>query len=242
MQAVLESHAKVGQGMNLLDWAMRPIATHKDEVTYTKWYAQPKLDGHRMCVIGGPKLVLTISKRGQQNVAEKPPGWNSKLAPGTTLDGELVSGYFYAFDILAHNNQDVTGHTHRGRMAILKKAIPKEDYYAQVKVYQDVPALWDAVQTTNAEGIVLKDPKSVYRPGASSAWRKVKNTKIVLALVKETSPNKAGVTAVLVDPRTDQNLGKVHTLRYVVPGDIVRVRYCQVYSNGILREAVILPS
>jgi ATP-dependent DNA ligase len=227
--------------MNLVGWAMLPISTHKEEIAVTKWYAQPKLDGHRMCVIGQESTVVTlISKGGHQTIAERPPGWISHLSPGTTLDGELVGEQFYAFDILARSHEDVTSQPHSERMKLLKRAIPKDDKHFCLGVYQNVPDLWASVQTVDAEGIVLKDPRGIYRAGASRSWRKVKNTKIMEAIVSMTAPNKTGITAVLIHPHTDKNLGKVHTGRPVKPGDIVRVRYCQVYADGRLREATII--
>jgi ATP-dependent DNA ligase len=242
MQAVPQSSGTAGDTVNYLDWAMFPVPTGKHEIDTTKWYAQPKLDGHRLLVVAqAPTVVLLVSKGGHQLLAEKPPGWHSHLAVGTTLDGELVSGYFYAFDILSHRIMDVTDKPHRERMTLLKKAIPKADHAACIGVYQNVPALWSSVQAANAEGLVLKDPRGIYRSGASRSWRKVKNTKVIKAFVASTTPNKAGVTAKLVHPETGKNLGKVHTTRFVNPGETVRVRYCQRYPDGRLREAVIIP-
>lgn len=224
-----------------MDWAMLPVEGQQEEILNTKWHAQPKLDGHRMCAIGkGTADVVLVTKRGQRTTVSRPPGWRGGLAVGTTLDGELVAGSYYAFDILGYKGEDVSSQTHQRRMALLKKSVPIFDKHFGLGTYEDVGYLWKSVLMVDAEGLVLKDPRSPYIVGPSSYWKKIKNTKTRDAIVSEAVPNKAGHTVMLVDPGTDKNLGKVHTTKPVLIGGIVRVRYCQTYPDGRLREAVIL--
>ncbi|GAV09317.1 hypothetical protein RvY_18881 [Ramazzottius varieornatus] len=99
-----------------------------------------------------------------------------------TLNGE--NGYqvcFVAFDCLFYNGKTVTGLPLTERLAILKDLFQVEEgrlYYATRKKVTTPEECYEYLNEAidrNEEGIILKQPSSVYKPNSRSAgWWKVK--------------------------------------------------------------------
>lgn len=101
---------------------------------------------------------------------------------------------FYAFDLLALEDQDVRGLPLEARKAVLARLVPKA---GPVRFADHVEgmgtALYRQIEALGMEGIMAKDRTSPYRAGRSDRWLKVR-TEIThdFVVVGYNPPEKAG--------------------------------------------------
>jgi ATP-dependent DNA ligase len=167
------------------------------------YIAEPKLDGQRAQVhVAGGRTVHVYSRPGRELLTLPGFAFLREVAwpvDSAILDGEAVAGdghegiqrLFEArhtagtpmavvlFDVLHLDGQDVMREPWRDRRKRLEDVVEGAALpgVAVVPVTEDAPALWDMwVHRGGGEGIVLKDPGSLYYAGQRSlAWLKVKN-------------------------------------------------------------------
>jgi bifunctional non-homologous end joining protein LigD len=167
-----------------------------------RYIAEPKLDGQRAQVhVHRGRTAHVYSRPGREILTHAGMAWLRELrwpVKSAVLDGEAVAGdghegiqsVFEArstagspmavvlFDVLEVGGQDVMREPWRARRKRL------EDLAADaplpgvtiVPTTDDIAGLWDLwVTKGGGEGIVLKEPGSLYHPGRRSpAWLKVK--------------------------------------------------------------------
>ncbi len=174
------------------------------------YIAEPKLDGQRAQVhVAGGRTVHVFSRPGRDLLGHPGMTWLKELAwpiDTAVLDGEAVAGDGHEgiqsvfaergkaggamavvlFDVLHLGRQDVMREPWRDRRKRLEDlvgaaALPNVTI---VPITEDIAGLWDVwVQQGRGEGIVLKEPGSLYYPGQRSpAWLKVK-AKLTLEVV-----------------------------------------------------------
>ncbi len=141
-----------------------------------------------------------FSRPGREMLRHPGLAWLRELRwpfPAAILDGEAVAGDgsegvqavfearnrpygamgFVAFDVLECDGLSVMPEpwtSRRKRLEDLLEAKPPPGI-CLVPVTEDAPALWERWVGQGGEGIVLKDPQSIYRPGVRSpAWLKLK--------------------------------------------------------------------
>jgi len=92
--------------------------------------------------------------------------------------------YFYAFDILGRNGEDLTDLQYTERKQVLKGLLSQPTENIQYLPHRfDLEEFFREVQQQEGEGIMLKAVQSLYEPGRSSSWLKVKNWRTMKACV-----------------------------------------------------------
>jgi len=162
-----------------------------------EWTYELKLDGYRLEVIRANGKTNLYSRR--ENLLNKKFPYIasalSSLPEGTIIDGELVALgadgrpnfnllqnfrsaedqiVYYAFDILAHDNRDLTTLPLSERRTILQSVLVPADHIAISEVSGQTGAqMLKFVQSHGLEGIVAKRADSVYQPGLRTGlWTK----------------------------------------------------------------------
>jgi bifunctional non-homologous end joining protein LigD len=160
--------ARTGQAAQLLNAIEEPQveALILDETVV----AQQKLDGVRILAHVKTTGVIATNRAGQ--VTEIPEAVVAAIAEapeGSVLDGELVGGEYWLFDLLQHGTEDLRPLGYRDRYAELDalagelagpvKLVPSAWTKAEKK------ALFERLRKAKAEGIVFKRGDAAYKPG-----------------------------------------------------------------------------
>jgi hypothetical protein len=190
------------------------------------WAFEPKWDGFRALVASGDRFRVR-SRRGWDMTPLLPEF--EALPPGLVLDGELVAFrerrphfplvcrrlverdasvplVFVAFDLLAHDGESLLSRTLLERRALLEALELGPGPWCLSPVYDDGPALFQAVCGHGLEGVVCKPLTSRYLPG-ERGWLKVKNRlayqaiRNVAAARALAAPGQKPVFALLYDER-----------------------------------------
>src|SRR5262245_15175513 len=176
-----------------------------------RYVAEPKLDGQRAQVyVRDHRTIHVFSRPGRELLRHTGMTWLQAVrwpVADAILDGEAVVGEgsegiqavfearnradgamaFAAFDLLAFDGREVMAEPWTSRRKRLEDLLAgdRPAGVCLVPVTDDAPALWEAWVGMGGEGIVLKDRRSIYRPGLRSpAWLKLKpKPKLVLEVV-----------------------------------------------------------
>jgi bifunctional non-homologous end joining protein LigD len=162
-----------------------------------EWTYELKLDGYRLEVVRAGTETRLYSRR-ENLLNEKFPYIASalqSLPQGTVIDGELVAIgadgkpnfnllqnfrsaeaqiVYYAFDILFHNDHDLTMRPLAERREILRSVLTPADHVAISEVSdQTASQMLKFVRTHGLEGIIAKRSDSIYQPGLRTGlWSK----------------------------------------------------------------------
>jgi bifunctional non-homologous end joining protein LigD len=167
------------------------------------WDYEIKFDGWRALILKGGREVH-LRSRNDNDLAAKFPSLVSAAAAlpaaSAVIDGEiaalddkgrtsfqLLQGYdmgqerppvfYYAFDILQLDGRDLTDLPLTERRAILAKLLTgvHGDIKLSETLGQDAPRLLKKARAVGLEGLIGKDPRSLYEIGRrSGAWIKLK--------------------------------------------------------------------
>ena len=99
---------------------------------------------------------------------------------------------YMLFDLLRLDGHDLTGMPLKERRTLLEEVVSGLDAPVQVPpVFDDVDAALAASREFGLEGVVVKDPRSRYRPGQRSpSWLKLKHTRMQEAVIVGVRPGK----------------------------------------------------
>jgi ATP-dependent DNA ligase len=173
------------------------------------WIAEPKVDGIRITLRNRDGAVLAWSRPGpgrpDGKVRQLPAQVTRAVAslPDGVYDGELaVPGraswdaaaldqdfekVFFAFDVLELLGQDAMRHRWSDRRQMLELAMSASSS-PHARIVPVVPCTdeqYDLELETGGEGLMVKHPDSVYRPGArTKQWLKVKPTERAVLFVE----------------------------------------------------------
>lgn len=187
---------------------------------------------------GKPSFELAHRRDAQQSLARV-----RHLAAATPAT-------FMPFDVLALGDVDV-----RARPYLERRGLLEDVWEGPLPVSStDGATLWDFVRQEGLEGLVAKNPASAYRPGRQRAWRKVKSTHRLTAIVGGLSPGVNGPIAslqlYLIDPtgamrfigQCGSGLSAAQLSRFAVRDlqrpTVVEVEYLEVSRAGMLRMPV----
>lgn len=142
------------------------------------WVFEMKWDGIRgIATIEGGEVMLQ-SRSGKTDLTERYPVIIGELAQldDCVLDGELVDGKYFVFDLLSHEGNAVTHLPLMERRAILETAFPPTVFFIGVSpAFDDGLALLSHVTENGLEGLVAKRRNSTYiEGGRGPEWIKVK--------------------------------------------------------------------
>ena len=173
------------------------------------YIAEPKLDGQRAQLhIHRHKAVACYSRRGLDLLEHAGMAWLRDIVwpfESAIFDGEACAGdghegiqavfaerkrpggdmSLVLFDVLHLHRKSVMREPWRDRRKRFEDLLANRELprIAVVPVTDDAPTLYETWIGMGGEGIVLKDPASLYRPGErSSAWFKLK-PKLTLQVV-----------------------------------------------------------
>ncbi len=188
------------------------------------WTFEIKFDGYRCLAVKNRDDVTLFSRNGKNlnarfpNVAEA----LQKLPGDFTLDGEIVAlddegrpsfqllqnslgrplpVYYYAFDLLHREGDDLLGQTLGKRREQLQKLLRKTRDPLRLSPLLDAPAgqVLDAVAKLGLEGVVGKRGGSVYEAGErSGAWIKQRVERGQEFVIGGYVPGTHGVDRLLV--------------------------------------------
>lgn len=244
-----------------------------DFINSDQWVFEQKLDGHRLllCSPGGDFPPVAMTRNGTPYTRKLPQGLVDFRFPQDTkphswiLDGELVDGQFWVFDIPA-SPQTGTGETLRWRRDYLELFVngmksPAIKLVPHANTKAKKIALAEVALKENYEGLVIKKARSTYQPGRSDAWLKLKFVTtaecVVLAVrddgkesvrlgmygpsVGAFSPKGAIATKdrIMHDVGRASLIGKEKHGKINV-GDVVEVRYLYAGAGNRLYQPTIL--
>lgn len=213
------------------------------------WLHEIKFDGYRMiCRIDGKELKF-ISRNQQdwtQRLSQLVPPAQELPVKQAILDGEVVALkpdgtsdfqtlqnafekkgaaklYYYVFDLLHLNGQDLRNVPLEERKQILAKLVEPLGQHGPIRYTDHIvgngPAFYKEAERLHLEGIICKRRTGVFLPGRSGEWLKVKcihTEEFVIGGFTEASGSRNGFGALLVgyhEPGADQLVyaGKVGT-------------------------------
>lgn len=237
------------------------------------WVFEQKLDGHRLllCSPGGDFPPVAMTRNGTPYTRKLPQGLIDFRFPEDThphkwiLDGELVDGQFWVFDMPVSAFYG-DGETLKWRRNYLEKFVsmfgtPAIKLVPHANTTEAKIRLAEIALKQNYEGLVIKKSSSKYMPGRSDAWLKLKFVTtaecVVLAVrddgkesvrlgmygpsVGAFSPKGSIATKdrVMHDVGRASLIGKEKNGKIEV-GDVVEVRYLYAGAGNRLYQPTIL--
>jgi bifunctional non-homologous end joining protein LigD len=187
-----------------------------------EWTYEIKLDGYRLEAVKNAGKTALYSRR--RNVLNEKFGYIAEalkdLPDGTVLDGEVVAMdsdgrsdfnllqnfrsaelhiHYYAFDVLAHKGNPLTGHPLEARRAVLAKILPVNDHVSLSLVDHSASRLLEFAKSHGLEGVVAKQKDSVYEPGKRTGlWSKYRLNLGQEFVVAGYTPGPHGFDAIIV--------------------------------------------
>jgi ATP-dependent DNA ligase len=219
------------------------------------WLMEQKLDGHRL-LLRSPdqgESLTAITRGGTPYSHRLPlPLTRARFPKGEwVLDGELVDGTYWAFDLLIAAGQDLTKLPQVTRRIWLVNALATFRHpfkvVPQAESTDDKIRLAERSLSENFEGLVLKRADATYRYNQrSNLWLKVKftHTVDVIAMAvrddgKESVRLGAYTDGELVEIGRASLLGK-EKARAITPGMVVEVKYLNLGNAGRLVQPTVL--
>lgn len=234
-----------------------------------KYVMEQKLDGHRLllCSPGGDFPPTALTRAGTPYTRRLPKALlDFRFPPGYgpmefILDGELVDGVFYAFDIIVKGVVDETAPL-RNRRTILdqhlawRRGCEAIKVVPQAKTLEQKIALSERALASNYEGLIIKDSNAPYRSGMrTEEWLKVKFVTTAdcivmdvrddgkesarLGMIHWTGPGITHDNYQLVDVGRASLIGK-EKAGEIKKGDVVEVKYLYTGAGGRLYQPTIL--
>jgi bifunctional non-homologous end joining protein LigD len=210
---VTGKRAKIGVAAQLLN------ALDDDELAAVlgddAMVAQQKLDGVRVLVHRGDALVATNRDGQVTELAAAALAGLEYLPRDTIVDGEVLGGAFWLFDVLRLAGDDVRGRGYLERHALLDSELePALTAGAAVLPVaiggKRKRGLLDKLRAARAEGIVFKHRDAPYksgRPASGGTQRKYKFVKSADVVILENAGNAYRMA--VYDGRTLVDVGRV---------------------------------
>lgn len=82
---------------------------------------------------------------------------------------------YIIFDVLFWEGEDWRNKPLRDRLELLEQRIPPSERCHRIETFTDGSRLWKGIEQLGLEGMVAKDPTSLYYGGKDSSWLKIKN-------------------------------------------------------------------
>lgn len=223
---------------------------------------EQKVDGDRNLLTspGGDFPPTVITRNGTPYTKRIPESVRNlrfphDTAPGTwILDGELVGGEFWVFDLLAAPGVDVGPDSplHQ-RRAVLEAAFAGDAFpglrlVPQAKTREQKIALAEIALRDNFEGLMIKKADSKYISGGrTDAWLKLKfvtTADVVVLDVRDDGKESLRLglyndSGILTDVGRSSLIGKEKN-GVISKGDVIEVRYLYVGAGGRLYQPTIM--
>jgi len=215
------------------------------------WIAQQKFDGNRFLLGKEDQSLIGYNRKGlKANIPTEI--WNgTKINKDFLIDGELVGEFFYVFDILEYEKENLRDLPFISRNRILKDLVLEINCKNIInsEIYQTKNEKIEAHKNflkNNYEGIVFKKKTAGYyvgRPASGGDYLKHKFYSTCSCIVKEIN-NKRSVALSLYEKRKVVDAGNVTIpINFEIPnvGDIVEIKYLYARKqSGALYQPVYL--
>lgn len=83
---------------------------------------------------------------------------------------------YIIFDILFWEGEDWRYRPLRDRLELMEQRIPTSERFHKIETFTDGARLWEGIEQFGLEGMVAKDPTSLYSGGKDLSWLKIKKT------------------------------------------------------------------
>ncbi|MEM2873906.1 MAG: non-homologous end-joining DNA ligase [Candidatus Nanoarchaeia archaeon] len=130
--------------------------------------------------------VIVLDKNGLPNFSLLQSRDQTENAFKIKLLSTRWPATLYVFDILAHDNNNLTKQKLIDRKHVLEKVIPDNLIHIRKVFYLEGQGLrlWRDVKKFNMEGVMAKDRNSIYLVGIRSRhWLKIKNIKVADCII-----------------------------------------------------------
>lgn len=207
------------------------------------WSMEQKVDGHRILLWVLDDGAEAYNRNGELYMGKRFPDDQRALARkhfrvGDVVDGELVDGIFWAFDLPIRTHTERFDETYTERRAHLRER--KYPHTLPTARLREAKArLMRKVRDEGGEGVIAKHLYSGYEPGVrSSKMLKVKYVKTVDCIV--SSLQREGSEAIGLSLLGEQGLVEVGACSVIGKpavelGDVVEVRYLYAVDRGAPR-------
>lgn len=220
-----------------------------------RWVAEQKLDGDRILFMSGGKDMpgTPITRNGSIYSKKIPQAMKDFRFPEGewALDGELVNGTFWVFDMPI--DPDFPGgqlelHLRRARLEVFMASVPSPfRLVPQAKTVDEKIRLAETALQSNYEGLLLKKTDSPYRSGGRTPeWLKVKFVSTADCIVTGVrTDGKDSVDLGLREAGSIIPVGRASLIGKekngtIAVGDVLEVRYLYTGAGGRLFQPTIL--
>jgi bifunctional non-homologous end joining protein LigD len=207
-------------------------------LTDNRVVAQPKYDGMRLLLCKQDRDCWGQNRTGGRVGLGQPLRTALQSVAGShdiVLDGELVEGVFWAFDLLIEDERDWRSEPYAHRLVQLQQVVAVRDPILQLAITAcDTPtktALYEGLKRMRMEGIVFKDVRMSYQPGRHASQVKVKF--VETAVVRVLAHNQKRSVQIAVQER---HVGDVaipsNAVRVPPIGTLLEVRYQHCFKDS----------
>jgi len=204
----MRSYMSIGQDIKLLrddgknkTQGFPEIIAKANSANLTE-HADTIIDGE-ICIMKSPLIADFPAMQKRMNLTDQ-------------LKVKLLSSnkpaQFIAFDILKFEGKDLTKEPFVERRKILEKFIPKNpfDVVSQWKTNE----LLKQVEKLDMEGIVVKEPNSIYEYKRQETWRKFKKRFESDYIVDDFTSENRAISSLLLKDAKGNDVGKVNYTGY----------------------------
>jgi bifunctional non-homologous end joining protein LigD len=238
---------KAGDISGLLPQLLNPIdeAAVASYLGDDRWVMEEKHDGRRLMVRVTAGTVEGVNRKGLLVSLPKEIEDALKGGEDCVLDGELIGGKMYVFDVLSYAGEDLSGKSYQERVDV-RNAILFSDRSAVEGVETFVgteakTAAYLRLQATGKEGVVFKQADAAYsvgRPTAGGSHLKYKFYATCSAVVGTVNLQRS--VGLLLEGVSVGNMTISSNFDVPKVGDIVEVRYLYFNPQGALYQTTFL--
>lgn len=173
--------------------------------------AQQKIDGIRIIVHVSGEIIATNRSGELSSIDARIADGLSGMPEGTILDGEVIGGAYWLFDVLQIGNEDVRKIGYLDRWLRLEGEL-EPGLAGPIHVLPTVRgrhkrSLFERIVEQRAEGIVFKHARAPYKAGRGSTQLKYKLTKSADVVILSNAGNAYQMA--VFDGKTLRDIGKV---------------------------------
>lgn len=167
---------------------------------YPELTADPGL-GRAACILDGE--IVALDERGRPSFPLLQSRMHLAKAAEIRREVERVPVHLHLFDVLALDGEDLTALPLRERRTRLEGlARDLNAPWVVPPVFDDLDAALEASTAFSLEGVMVKNPASVYRPGRrSDQWLKIKHVamqEVVIGAIRPGRNGRGGIGSLLM--------------------------------------------
>lgn len=219
-----------------------------------RWLIEQKLDGHRIFLADGDQGQPVATTRNGTGYTRKLPKAITDFRFPTAdwlLDGELVDGTLWVFDMPYAGGTDLSAEPLYRRRMVLEAMLPALNgpfrLVPQAKTRDEKIAVAHKALREGYEGLLLKRKEAPYRSaGRTEEWLKLKFVATVdVVVIDVRADGKDSVGYAVWENGAMKPIGRASLIGKekngtIAVGDVIEVRYLYVGADGRLYQPTIL--